>query len=325
MTEQPVAPGTHDGAAPAGHAAHGGKASILAALGANLGIALVKFIAFLVSGASAMLAESVHSLADSGNQVLLLWGGRAAKKRPTADHPFGFGRERYISAFVVAIVLFAVGGVFSIYEGVHKIEHPEAITAPLVPIAVLVIAIGLESFSLRTAMREASPVRGRQGWLSFIRRSKAPELPVLLLEDTAALTGLGLALIGVVLAVVTGNGVWDGIGTVSIGALLVGVALLLGWETKSLLVGEGATPETVRALRQAIESGDEVDGVIHMRTLYLGPDELLVAAKVAVRHDDTAADVARAIDAIEARIRAAEPQAGLIYLEPDLRRAPVQG
>ncbi len=294
--------------------------AILAALGANLGIAVTKFVAFLLSGSSSMLAESVHSLADSGHQVLLLIGGRRAKRAATPDHPFGFGRERYIYAFLVAIVLFAVGGLFSIYEGVHKFEHPEAIERAWLPIAVLLISIVLEGFSLRTAMRESASQRTGVSILTYIRRAKAPELPVVLLEDMAALTGLVLALAGVVLAVITGNGRFDAAGSIAIGLLLVLVAVVLGIETKSLLIGEGASTQDLAAISAAVVAGDDVDSIIHMKTLYLGPDELLVAMKVAVPATDSAVEVAAAIDAVEARVRSAVPIVGALYVEPDIRR-----
>ena len=298
----------------------GGTRAIIAALLANLGIAVTKFVAYLISGSTSMLAESVHSLADSGNQVLLIIGGRRAKKTATPEHPFGFGRERYVFAFLVSIILFSVGGVFSIYEGVHKIEHPEPINVPWLPITVLIISIGLESFSLRTALTESADQRRGISILQFVRRAKAPELPVVVLEDIAALVGLTLALFGVGVAVITGNGVWDGIGTVMIGVLLVVVAVLLGIETQSLLVGEGASEEDTEAIRAAAVAGDDVQRIIHMKTLYLGPEELLVAMKVAVTPTQSAATVAAAIDAVEARVRAAVPSARVMYIEPDIYR-----
>jgi cation diffusion facilitator family transporter len=303
--------------------AAGGTKAIIAALLANLGIAVTKFVAYLVSGSSSMLAESVHSLADSGNQVLLLIGGRRARRTATSEHPFGYGRERYIYAFVVSIVLFSIGGLFSLYEGWHKIQHPEELTNVFVPIAVLVIAIGLESFSLRTAVKESNTVRGEQSWVRFIRRAKSPELPVVLLEDVAALIGLVLALFGVGLSAITGNAVWDGAGTLAIGTLLVLIAFVLAIETKSLLVGEGGSSEDVDQIRAAMLEADGIEAVIHMKTMYLGPDELLVAAKVAVVPTESAATVARAIDQAERSIRAAVPVAKVIYLEPDILRAPV--
>jgi cation diffusion facilitator family transporter len=303
--------------------ASGGTKAIIAALVANLGIAVTKFVAFLLTASSSMLAESIHSVADSGNQALLLLGGRRARREATPQHPFGYGRERYLYAFVVSIVLFSVGGLFALYEGYHKLSHPTPITAwHWVPVVVLVAAIGMESFSFRTAIVESNAVRGKASWGEFLRRSKAPELPVVLMEDFAALVGLVLALLGVGLTLLTGDGMWDGIGTVSIGVLLVAVAVFLAVETKSLLIGEAAGSDAVAAIERAIESTPGVDGLIHMRTLHLGPEELLVAAKIAVPAAATAADIATAIDAAEDRIRAVEPIARVIYLEPDLRRAP---
>ncbi|MET0863055.1 MAG: cation diffusion facilitator family transporter [Nakamurella sp.] len=296
----------------------GGTKAILAALLANLGIAVTKFVAFLVSGSSSMLAESVHSLADSGNQVLLLIGGKRAKREADVEHPFGYGRERYIYAFMVSIILFSVGGVFSIYEGVHKIQHPEEINLPWVPIAVLLIAIGLESFSLRTALRESAPERKGISVLEFVRRAKAPELPVVVLEDIAALVGLVLAFFGVGVSVITKNGIYDGIGTVFIGLLLIVVAFILGIEVKSLLVGEGATAADTEAIKAAALSGTDIEKIIHMKTLYLGPDEILVGMKVAVAGTSSAAAVAAAINEVETRIRAAVPAARVLYIEPDI-------
>jgi cation diffusion facilitator family transporter len=298
--------------------ASGGSRAIVAALLANLGIAITKFIAFLFSGSSSMLAESVHSLADTGNQGLLLLGGRKAKREADATHPFGYGRERYVYAFVVSIILFSVGGVFSIYEGIDKLQHPHELEVPWLPILVLLVAIVLESFSLRTAIRESNHVRGKQGWISFIRHAKAPELPVVLLEDLAALTGLVFAMLGVGLTIITGNPAWDAIGTLAIGALLIGVAIVLGIETKSLLVGEGANAADDRAIRAAIESHPAVEALIHIKTLYLGPDELLVAAKLGFASSMRLADVADEINSVEESIREAVPVARVIYLEPDI-------
>jgi cation diffusion facilitator family transporter len=298
--------------------AEGGTRAIVAAFAANLGIALTKFIAWAFSGSSSMLAEGVHSVADSGNQLLLLLGGRQAKKKADKEHPFGYGRERYVYAFVVSIILFSVGGVFSLYEGVEKLTHPHPLENWWLPLLVLFIAIGLESFSLRTAVHESNPLRKGMSWPQFIRRAKAPELPVVLLEDVAALTGLIFALIGVGLTIITGNGFWDGVGTVLIGLLLVSVAIVLGIETKSLLVGEGASDADVTAIERAILEGDEAERIIHMRTLYLGPDELLVGAKLAIAGSLPLAEVAAAIDTIERRIRKAVPVARVIYIEPDV-------
>jgi cation diffusion facilitator family transporter len=297
----------------------GSNRAIFAALFANLGIAATKFVAFLLTSSSSMLAESIHSVADSSNQALLLLGGRRARRAATPEHPFGYGRERYIYAFIVAIVLFSVGGLFALYEGWHKLQDPHPIDSwQWVPVLVLVVAIGLEGFSFRTAIVESNHARGDSGWVTFIRHSKAPELPVVLLEDFAALLGLVFALMGVGLTLVTDNGTWDGVGTVAIGLLLVTVAVLLGIETKSLLLGEGANLEAVARIRAALEDDDLVERVIHMRTMHLGPEELLVAAKIAVPPGTSAEDVAAAINAAERRVRAAEPVARVIYLEPDI-------
>lgn len=298
----------------------GGTRAILAALGANLGIAVTKFIAFVFSGSSSMLAESIHSVADSGNQVLLLVGGKHARRAADEDHPFGYGRARYLTAFIVAIVLFSVGGVFSIYEGLHKVQHPEPIDTPWLPILVLVVAIALESFSLRTALRESAPLRTGMSLAQYIRRSKAPELPVVLLEDIAALAGLILALAGVTAAIATGNGIYDGAGTILIGVLLVAIALVLGVETGSLIVGEGASPADADAIRGAIAGTVGVERVIHLRTLYLGPDELLVGAKIGVTPTAAASDIAAVIDSAELAARAAVPAAKVIFIEPDIHR-----
>ncbi len=305
--------------------ASGGNKAIIAALLANTGIAITKFIAWIFSGSSSMLAESVHSVADASNQLLLLRGGKLAKRKATPEHPFGFGRERYVYAFVVAIILFSVGGMFSIYEGIDKLRNPHPLDVPWLPVVVLLIAIALESFSLRTAVIESNHVRGKQSWVEFVRRAKAPELPVVLLEDVAALLGLVFALLGVGLTILTDNSLFDALGTLAIGALLIVVAILLGIETKSLLVGEGATAQDAEKIRDAINADPDVEALIHMKTLYLGPEELLVAAKVAFAGKTRLSDVATAINALEARVRTAVPVAQVIYLEPDVYVAPGQG
>lgn len=301
--------------------ASGGTRAIIAALLANLGIALTKFVAWLLTGSSSILAEAIHSVADSGNQALLLLGGRRAQKRATPQHPFGYGRERYIYAFIVSIVLFSLGGLFALYEAWHKLANPHGIESwQWVPVTVLVVAIILESFSFRTAIKESNQTRGTTSWKNFIRRAKAPELPVVLLEDFGALIGLVFALFGVVMTLVTGNGVWDAVGTGMIGFLLVTIAIILAVETKSLLLGEAAAPADVAKIEEAITSGPEIDRIIHMRTLHLGPEELLVAAKIAVRQHETGEQIARHINETEARIREAVPIARVIYLEPDIYR-----
>jgi cation diffusion facilitator family transporter len=308
----------------------GGTKAVVAALLANTGIALTKFLAFALTQSSSMLAEAIHSVADSGNQLLLLLGGRKASKEATPEHPFGFGRERYIYSFIVSIVLFSVGGLFALYEAYHKWHEVHLHPGDLgeldgrwwwVPLLVLGVAIGMEGFSFRTAIREANRDRGTTTWVQFIRRAKAPELPVILLEDLAALIGLTFALLGVGLTLITKEPIFDVIGTGLIGILLVVVAIVLAVETKSLLLGESASPEAQARIRDAIEATDGIEGLIHMKTLHLGPEELLVGAKIAVTASESAADLAQAIDAAEAAIRAVEPSARVIYLEPDLRRA----
>jgi cation diffusion facilitator family transporter len=293
---------------------------VITALAANLGIAATKLAAFLITGSASMLAETLHSLADTCNEGLLLVGRRRSSRGATPEHPFGFGRERYLYAFVVAVMLFSVGGVLSVLEGTLKIIHPEKVTSPVVDFAVLGVAMVLEASSLRTAVANANAVRDGQGWRSFIRRSKSPELPIVLLEDTAALAGLVLALAGVALAVITGDGAWDGAGSICIGLLLTCVAVVLAVEMKSLLIGESASADTERAIVAAIEDGPEVQCVIHLRTVHIAPESLLVAAKIAVRRDETASEIAAGINAAEGRVRAAVPIAHVIYLEPDLYR-----
>ena len=296
----------------------GSMRAIIAALLANIGIAITKFIAAAFSGSASMLAEGIHSVADSGNQILLIIGGKRAKRSATAAHPFGYGRSRYIYAFMVSIVLFSVGGLFSILEGWEKLNHPHELEQAWLPLTVLGVAIGLESFSLYTALKAAKEERGNASLYQFIRHAKSPELPVVLLEDMAALLGLVLAFGGVGLTVLTGDPVWDAIGTLAIGVLLVLVAVILGAETSSLLVGEGATASDTEKIESALGATRGVNSIIHMKTLYLGPEELMVAAKIAVDVDITGKDIAAIIDDAEARIRAEVPTARVIYLEPDI-------
>lgn len=302
-----------------GHGGHGGKKAIIAALIANAGIAIAKFVGYLITGSSSMLAESVHSVADTSNQGLLLFGQKRSERPADKLHQFGYGRNRYFYSFVVALVLFTMGSMFAIYEGIHKIQHPEDLSSPWVAIGILVIAICLETYSFLTARKESLPLKGDKSWWHFIRNSRSPELPVVLLEDTGALVGLVLALAGVSLTMLTGDGVWDGIGTLGIGVLLGVIAVVLIIEMQSLLIGEGAT-DTDQALIETALTGGRVERVIHLRTQYMSPDELLVAAKLALPKAVTLAEVAEEIDAAEARVRAVVPSAKLIYLEPDLDR-----
>lgn len=299
----------------------GGNKAVIAALSANLGIGVTKFAAFLLTGASSMLAESIHSVADSGNQVLLLVGGRKARKEATPEHPFGFSRYRYYYAFLVAVVLFTLGGLFALYEAWHKFQHPEPIESwHWVPIVVLLVAIALESMSFRTAIKESNPLRGKQSWATFIRRSRSPELPVILLEDFGALVGLVFALFGVSMTLATGNGIWDAAGTGMIGLLLVVIAVVLARETREMLLGESATADDVTAIRGALAEAGYPD-IIHLRTMHLGPDDILVTVKVGAQGVETLTELAERTDDAEARIRAAVPAARLIFIEPDVRHA----
>ena len=297
--------------------AGGSNKAIIAAFLANLGIAVGKFVGFLITGASSMLAESIHSLADTGNQALLLIGGRRSLRSADDEHQFGYGRERYFYAFVVALVLFTLGSVFAIYEGIHKLEHPEAVESPIIAIAILGVALGLEGFSLRTAVKEADHLRSGEGWFDFIRHAKTPELPVVLLEDTGAMIGLVVAFVALLLAWQV-DPVFDGVGTLIIGGLLGVIAVVLAVEMKSLLIGEAASPREQAAIRAAIDDDPRSRRLVHIRTEHLGPEELLVAAKVAYDPGLSIEGLAAAIDETEVAIRAAVPTARLIYIEPGL-------
>jgi cation diffusion facilitator family transporter len=298
----------------------GSRKAVIAALVANAGIAVAKFVGFLITGASSMLAESVHSFADSSNQGLLLLGGSRARKRADVDHPFGYGRERYFWSFVVALVIFSLGSLFALYEGFQKLRHPHELESVPVAVGILLVAIALETYSLRTAIKESNHVRGEQSWWSFIRHSKVPELPVVLLEDIGAEVGLILALAGVGLAEITGNARFDAVGTLAIGILLAIIAVILMIEMKGLLIGEGASPEMNKRIRAAMEGDSNVRRVIHMRTQHLGPDELLLGAKIEFDPSLPIADVCAAINQVETSVRAAVPEARVIYLEPDITR-----
>jgi len=298
----------------------GGIKAIIAALVANIGIAISKFVAFALTGSSSMLSEAIHSVADAGNQILLLVGNKRSKKQADESHPFGYGRRRYVYGFIVAIVLFLVGGMFSLYEGIHKWQQPEPLNDWWIAVVVLVIAIGLECYSFRTALLEANKSRGKRSLFSFVRASRQPELPVILLEDAGALTGLVLALLGVSAAVITGDGRFDALGAMGIGTLLLVIAIFLAIEMTAMLIGESALPEEVAAIRKALEDSAGVKRVIHLRTMHVGPDELLVAAKIAIHESDTGAQIARAINDAEVSLRSAVPSAKYIFLEPDLDR-----
>lgn len=300
---------------------HGTKA-IVAAFFANLGIAIAKFIGFLFTRASSMLAESIHSVADTGNQALLLLGGRRARRLPDDEFQFGYARERYFWSFVVALVLFSLGSLFAIFEGVEKLRHPHPIESPIWAFGILGIGIVLEGWSFRTAVHESQPLRQGRSWWQFVRTARVPELPVVLLEDLGALTGLVMAITAIAISVITDEPVWDAVGTLSIGALLGVIAVILAIEMKGMLIGESARPDVFAAIERAMLSSPAVENVIHMRTQYLGPDDLLVGAKVEFRDTLTADAVADAINDVEARVREVVPYARPMYIEPDFVRGP---
>jgi cation diffusion facilitator family transporter len=295
----------------------GSRKAVLAALFANLGIAVAKTVGWVFTGAASMLAEAVHSLADSTNQALLLWGGEAARRPATERHPFGFGQERYFWSFVVALVIFSLGGVFALYEGIDKLRHPHELSSLGWAVGILLFGIVLESFSFRTAIRESRPYKGRRSWWTFIRESRSPELPVVLLEDLGALLGLVFALVGVSLAALTGDPRYDALGSVTIGILLIAIAVVLANEMKALLIGESAEPAHVAAIRAALGAGDDVR-IIHLRTLHVGPDQILVAAKIGFPGAMNLEQLAGAIDRAEERVRRAVDKVRLIFLEPDI-------
>ena len=297
-------------------AASGSRKAILAALIANSGIAVAKFLGFLVTQSSAMLAEAVHSVADMSNQGLLLLGGRQSRREPTATHPFGYGRERYFWSFVVAVVLFSVGSAFAVYEGIEKVRHPHEIRSVGWALAILGTGIVLEAWSFRTAIVAASPERRGLSWRKFILQTRNPELPVILLEDAGALFGLIIAAASVGLSAATDQPRWDGVGTILIGLLLGVIAAVLAREMKSLLIGESADDGDRKAILAAIGETPGVSSVVHLRTQHLGPDEILVGARVAFDPGLDVAAVAAVVDDVEERVRAVVPAAHPIYVEP---------
>ncbi len=294
------------------------RRAIIAAFAANLGIAIAKVIGFMFTGAASMMAEAIHSFADTSNQGLLILGGRMARKESNEEHPFGFGRERYFWSFIVAMIIFTLGSLFAIFEGLEKLAHPHELEDPIWAVGILLVAIILEGFSLRTAVVEARHLKGKKTWWRFIRTSKVPELPVVLLEDIGALIGLVLALAGIGLAMITGNAAFDAMGSLSIGVLLGIIAIILAVEMRSLLLGESASPEIIRTLEDAIKKHPDVCRIIHMRTEHIGPEELLVALKVELSGELDTAGVSAAINSIEETMRGSCRLKLTIYIEPDL-------
>lgn len=290
--------------------------SILFALGANFSIAIAKFIAAALTASGAMLAEAIHSLADTGNQLLLLLGLKRAKRPPTPDYPLGFGKAIYFWSFLVALILFSIGGLFSVYEGVHKLQHPEPVKSPWIAIGVLVFAIAAEAVSMWGCLREVNKVRaGRSLWRWF-RESRQSELLVIFGEDLAALLGLVFALVAVSLTMLSGNPVYDAVGTVGIGVLLIVIAVLIGVEVKSLLIGQGVEPLTDREMREFLSARQEVAELLNLLTMQLG-DRVMVALKARMAPAASADAMIDAINLVEADFRRQFPQVMWLFFEPD--------
>jgi cation diffusion facilitator family transporter len=290
--------------------------TIFYALGANLAIAVAKTGAAIATGSSAMLAEAIHSYADSGNQGLLLWGMKQAKRPPSPDYPLGWGKAVFFWSFIVALVLFSLGGLFSVYEGWHKLAHPEDLSYPWVAVGVLVFGLIAETVSLRACLQEVNKVRGRKTLWQWFRESRQSELVVILGEDLAALLGLALALLAVLMTIVSGNPMWDALGSMAIGVVLILVAAGIGYEIKGLLIGQSADPETVARLREFLEKQDHVDTVLRILTLQLGTS-LMVALKVKM-NSASAAEMVAAINRAERALRAEFPEIQWLFFEPDV-------
>lgn len=291
---------------------------VIVALLANLVVALAKLGVFAITGSSALLAESLHSFADSTNEVLLLYGARRSRQPADERHPFGHARYRYLYAFLVSLTVFWIGGVLAVLEGVSRLMADEAIVDPRWAFAVLGLAAVLDGWSLRTTLRSGRSAKGTLTWKQLVRQTKAPELIVVFLEDLGALIGIAIAFVGVGLAAVTGHGAWDAAASIAIGVLLMAIGLLVNRETRSLLLGESATDEVVAAIRDAIATTAGIQSVIDLRAIHLGPDDLVVAAGILVDPGLTAADVTRSIVAAERRVQDAVPFRTVIYLEPRL-------
>ena len=288
------------------------------ALGANGGIAIAKGAAAWHTGSGAMLAEAVHSFADCANQILLLVGLRRAKRPCNEDHPLGYGKAIYFWSFIVAVMLFSMGGIFSIYEGIHKILHPEMPESPWIAVAVLVVSIGLEMGSLKGALVEVRKVQGNRSFLSWFKTSRQSELIVVTGEDIAALFGLFFALTAVLATIITANPLFDAIGTVSIGVVLILIAVAVGIEVKSLLIGESADPDTVAALREFLSKRPEVGEIFSLITLQLGT-ELMVSAKVKMKEMGSALQMIEDINRVESDLKSSFPQVRWIFFEPDVK------
>ncbi len=307
--------------------AHGSKKVIVLALGANAGIAVAKFVAFFLTGSASMMAEAIHSVADTSNQLLLLLGLKKAAKPPDERHPFGYKMESYFWSFIVAIMLFSLGGLFALYEGLHKLHELDALekagkttemSNPAIAIGVLFFAIILEGISWWVATREVNSLRGETSLLRFIEGSKSTEIIVIWMEDTAALVGLFLALFGIGLVLLTGNPYWDVYATFAIGALLIAVAFLVARETKSLLIGEAATTESQDLIRKLVAETEGAVQLMNLRTMQLGEDEFLAALKIQWDTELTMAQLVERTNGLEHRIRETIPRARYVFVEADI-------
>lgn len=298
----------------------GGLRAIIAAFFANLGIMVAKIIGFIFTGAASMLAEAVHSFADTSNQGLLIMGNSLAKRKETPQHPFGYGRERYFWAFMVALMIFSLGSLFAMYQGITKLMNPHEVESHIWAVGILSVAIVIEGISLRIAVQEVNKIRGKQSMWSFIKRSKVPELPVVLLEDLGALIGLVLALVGIGLTMITGDARFDAIGSLSIGILLGVIAIVLSIEMRSLLIGESATPETIAKLKKCIQDQPDILNLLVLKTQHLGPEELLVVIEAEFSKDLSSDELCDAINRLEERIQEEVPIAKKIYVEPDTKK-----
>ncbi len=291
--------------------------AIFFALGANFAIFVAKLVAAVMTGSGAMMAEAVHSLADCGNQVLLLFGIRQAKKPPSADYPLGYGKAVYFWSFLVALMLFSVGGMFSLYEGWHKLSSEEPLTSPWIAIGVLIFSIIVEGISMRACLVEVNKARGEKNLWQWFRQSRQVELVVIFGEDLAALMGLVLALIAVVLTMLTGNPIWDALGTLAIGGLLIVVAILISVEVKAMLIGQSVEPQTRVRLQTFLEQRPEIDKLYNLLTLQLGSD-VMVSIKAKMRGEDSAVGMIRQINTIERELKRCFPEVRFSFFEPDI-------
>ena len=294
------------------------RKSILFALLANLGIAVTKTVAAVITGSGAMLAESIHSYADCGNQGLLFWGLKAAGKEPNPEHPLGYGMEVFFWSFVVALILFSMGGLFSIYEGIHKVRQHEGLNQPMIAVLVLSVSMLFEAASLYGCLTQINKVRHGESLWKWSKNSRQSELVVVLGEDIAALMGLSFALIAVILSIVTGNPVFDAAGSIGIGILLIIISLFLAVKVKGLLIGHSADEETCAEIQQFLENRPEIERILNMITLQLGP-QIMVAVKARMKKVPSTEQLADNINTVEAELKKTNPAIRWVFFEPDIR------